>query len=227
MTAVARTSNRRNVYVNLAPRTTLRVTAGVAVLIAAHAAVLLLAGGPSYGHDGPKPGGECRGQAGKVVTIQTHDGAFKYRCEQRTGENCEHWRIVPGQNPPKGNWPKHPTLPCASCSPSPSKSPSTSPSASASPSVSTSASPSTSPSKSASTSASPSKPASPSPSKSATVAASPSRSTGPNPSPSNVAVTLPVTGESNTLLLLSIASVTVGAGLGLLTFAGSRRRRTV
>src|SRR5215212_4780981 len=92
---------------------------GAAAVIGA-AFALVFAAGTAHSSTRPKPGAECRGQAGKVVTIETHDGPFKYRCEQRKGEDCPHWRIAPGQNPPHRGWPKRPALPC-DCPPSPSK----------------------------------------------------------------------------------------------------------
>lgn len=202
----AETDHEQGTLLNLALRNTLRIAAGLAVLIAACAAVLLLAGGPSYGSDKPVKRGDTCTQIGEERKDRSGD---VYVCKQKPEDSCPRFHA---KHPGGGG---QPLPPCVCPSKSPSASASVSPSASKSPSSSAS------PSQSASTSASPSKPASPT--KSATVAASPAK---PNASPSNVAVTLPVTGQSNTLLLLSIAAVAVGAGLGLLTFAGSRRRRT-
>jgi LPXTG-motif cell wall-anchored protein len=177
----------------------------IALTFAAILGALTLSAGVAYAtsDSGPARRGQPCDVAGSYARDRSGD---LYVCEQRKDDRCNVWHAAA---PRPGDWGK--PSPCV-C---PSKSPSVSASSSPKPSVS--------PSKSPSTSASPSKPASQSPTKSASASPSP---TTANPSPSNVAVTLPVTGESNTLLLLSWSAVLIGAGLGLLVFAKSRRRAT-
>lgn len=176
---------------------------------------VLLGGGAAYAtsDSGPARRGQPCDAAGSYARDKSGD---LYRCEQRKDDKCNVWHAA---EPKPGNWGQPEPCIC------PSKSPSPSPSVSKSPSASPSAShsPSASPSKSASTSPSASPSKSSGTSKSVAAAASPSPS---SPQPVPVGNTLPVTGGSDTLLLLSVALVLIGSGGLLLVGALARWRRT-